>query len=92
MRIRFQLESGNSAEVLETDGGRLVLLSTMAAPPGSSLEGEWTEVEARVRIKVRGCQRDPSGGEVFRIEGRFVNLGKSLRAQLLAHDPSRGAG
>ena len=86
MTVTFKLAAGGAAEVVETDGDQVVLCSTLAAPPGSWLEGEWTEAGARVRIKVRGCRRDQSGSARFRIEGRFVNLAKTQRARLRASD------
>jgi hypothetical protein len=80
--VTFELAAGGTADVLETDGDRVVLSSTVAAPPGSSLEGEWRTVGARIRIKVRGCRREPSTSDRFRVEGRFVNLSKTQRARL----------
>ena len=89
MTVTLELVRGGTADVVETDGDRVVLSSTVAAPPGSSLEGEWTAAGTRVRIKVRGCRREQSTGERFRIEGRFVNLGRAQRARLLEPDRRR---
>ena len=83
MTVTFELAAGGRADVVETDGDRVVLSSTVAAAPGSSLEGEWRTVGARVRIKVRSCRREPSTSDRFRVEGRFVNLSKTQRARLL---------
>lgn len=73
------LSRGGTAEVLETDGDTVTVLSTLSSPPGSPLEGrldDWT-----LRIKVKSCKRE---GDGFRIEGRWVNLSRAQRDRLLA--------
>jgi len=87
MTVTLQLTSGGTADVVETDGDRVVLSSTVAAPPGSSLKGEWAAASTQIRIKVRGCRREQSGDGRFRIEGRFVNLGRAKRIRLLESNP-----
>ncbi len=81
----LDLARGGSAAVIETDGDRTTLLSTLSSPPGSTLELSLQGTS--YRVKVRGCrkQNDPDEtGRVFRIEGRWVNLSRSQRERLLA--------
>jgi hypothetical protein len=87
--VTFELAAGGAADIVETDGDRVVLSSTVAAPPGSSLKAEWKAAGAQVRIKVRGCRREQNAGDRYRVEGRFVNLEKTQRARLLESDPQR---
>jgi len=72
---------GGDAEIVALDGDRVTLASTMSSPPGSCVDGALVNDGTTIRIKVRGCKKD---GERFRIEGRILDLSKSLRQQLLA--------
>jgi hypothetical protein len=81
--VTLDLVKGGSAVVLETDGDRVTLLSSLSSPPGStlelSLEGE------SFRVKVRGCKKtEPvdDAGRSFRIEGRWVSLSRGARAKV----------
>ena len=88
MTLLLGLPDGHSAELLETDGQRVCLLSPHPSPTGSVVRAILSEGEPPVQIKVRGCHRIAEGtdtGPQFRIEGRFVNLSRKQRAQLLGH-------
>lgn len=80
--LTLDLLKGGSAVVLETDGDRVTLLSSLSSPPGStlelSLEGE------SYRVKVRGCKKGEAddAGRSFRIEGRWVSLSRGGRAKV----------
>jgi hypothetical protein len=76
--IRFECEGG-SAELVETDGDRVVVRAGRSSPPGSSFE--MTLDGVRYLIKVRHCRRD---GEAFLIDGRWVNLSRSMRERVLS--------
>ena len=72
---------GGEADIVALDGDRVTLASTMSSPPGSYVDGALVNDGTTIRIKVRGCKKD---GERFRIDGRILDLSKSLRQQLLA--------
>jgi hypothetical protein len=75
--VTFEIEGGR-AELVETDGERVVIDATRAAPPGSTLEASLDGV--RYSIKVRACKKQSAA---FRIEGRWVNLSRAQRDRLL---------
>jgi hypothetical protein len=79
----LSLPSGGTAVVLETDGERVTLLAPAASPPGSSLTASFEGTD--VTIKVRGSRRveADAAGRSFRVEGRFVSLGRAVRLALL---------
>jgi hypothetical protein len=78
----LDLVRGGSAAVVETDGDRVTLLSSLPSPPGSTLE--LTLEGSSYRVKVRGCRRvEPDDAErSFRIEGRWVSLTREGRARV----------
>jgi hypothetical protein len=81
--LELTLAGGGSARLAAFDGQHVVVLSTRAMPPGSTLQGTGGDGSSYM-IKVRGCARAAAAeGERFRIEGRFVNLSKEQRARLL---------
>lgn len=71
---------GGEADFVALDGDRATLASTASSPPGSYLDGTLNDGHS-IRIKVRGCKRE---GDRFRIDGRILDLSKSLRQQLTA--------
>jgi hypothetical protein len=75
--VRFELEGG-SAELVETDGDHVVVEATRSAPPGATLSATLDGVA--YSIKVRGAKRT---GDVFRIEGRWVNLSRAQRERVV---------
>jgi hypothetical protein len=95
--MRWLLEKGGEARVVETDGDFITLEATRAFPPGAPLvargEGEGELPGAQYRVKVRGSRRIAEG--VFRVEGRLVNLSREQRERLLgsvgppARDPQK---
>jgi hypothetical protein len=79
--IELELSDGGRARVVETDGERIVLSSSRAAPPGATFDAV---VEGLgYKIKVRSCRREPGDEQRFRIEGRLVNLARPARERLL---------
>ena len=72
-------------QIVEVDGDLVVFASSVASPPGSTLECSAREI--RVMIKVRSCKR-AAPGEGFRIEGRFVNLSRAERERLSLDRPA----
>jgi hypothetical protein len=79
--VRFVLARGGTAELVDTDGNLVTLLSNASAPPGTPLDAELDGT--RYRIKVRSCRKTDEHAELpFRIEGRFQNLTKAARERL----------
>jgi hypothetical protein len=70
------------ARLLETDGQRVAVESTLPFAAGATLVGIDPETQAEYRVKVRGGRRVADG--LFRIEGRFVSLTRDERERLLA--------
>ncbi len=75
------LEGGEQAELVESDGERVVLIATRAYPPGATLSGVAAGLEAPFLVKVRGSKRREDGR--FRVEGRHVNLSRAQRQRLI---------
>lgn len=75
---------GGEADLLEIEGERVKLRSTSAAAPGQPLDGALRGGSGKaLRVKVARCRRSEDG-ETFVIEGRLVDAGRELRAELLA--------
>lgn len=75
---------GGEADLLEIEGERVRLSSTSAAAPGQPLEGALRGGSGKaVRVKVARCRRSEDGA-TFVIEGRLVDAGRELRAELAA--------
>jgi hypothetical protein len=70
------------ARLVETDGQRAVLESTLPFAAGATLVGVDAATGTEYRVKVRGGKRIDDTW--FRIEGRFVSLTKAERELLLA--------
>jgi hypothetical protein len=84
MTLHLSWIDGGEAEVVETDGDRVLMRSTRSAPPGSPLRATVSiEGLIAVSVKVHGCKKAEGGA--FMIHGRWVNLTKEVRAQILKH-------
>lgn len=80
--------SQGAAEVLESNGERVVLRTSAPSPPGSVLRcrdrGPAGSAATHYTVKVRSCRRENGAGSgSFVVEGRFVNLSRAVREQLL---------
>jgi len=75
--------SPGHGQIVAVDGDHVVFRSSVASPPGSTLECSSRGV--RVLIKVRSCKRED---EAFRIEGRFVSLSRADRQRLSLDRPA----
>jgi hypothetical protein len=83
MSIVLRFLDGGEAVVVETDGERLVVMSTRAAAPGQPLSAQSDlQSSSRVRLKVQGCRREPDGR--FRIHGRWLDLTRATREEIVA--------
>jgi hypothetical protein len=82
MTLRLAWADGGEAEVVETDGERVVVRSTRAAAPGQPLVANVEmETSAQVRFKVQGCKRQDDGW--FRIAGRWLDLTRAMRQEIV---------
>ncbi len=76
---------GRTAWLAESDGERVVLWADGPAPPGMTLRGTFRDQAFECTIKVLRCRRENgSARPPFRVEGRFVNLSRGARQQVLA--------
>lgn len=81
-RLADRGQGEGQARLVETDGERAVVESTLPFAAGSTLIGTDPATGTEYRVKVRGGKR--IDGTWFRIEGRFVSLTKAEREGLLA--------
>jgi hypothetical protein len=86
-RLPDQGQGEGRARVVETDGQRAVVESTLPFAAGATLVGVDPATGSEYRIKVRGGRRIDDTW--FRIEGRFVSLTKPERERLLASLPQK---
>lgn len=99
-RPNAQLDTAKGrADVILTDGQNVTLHAAFPSPPGSPLSGVLNGTHA-TRVKVHGCRRivtaegevagaSPPQAAVFEITGRWVNLSREARLELLGQtDPS----
>jgi hypothetical protein len=75
-------QGAGQARLVETDGQRAVVESTLPFAAGATLVGVDAATGTEYRVKVRGGKRIDDTW--FRIEGRFVSLTKAEREVLLA--------
>jgi len=79
MKVLLSIASGGEAAIVENQGDYVVVRSSVASPPGSTLSLKHGELT--VLVKVRGCKR--LDGELpFRIEGRLVSFTRAARDAL----------
>jgi hypothetical protein len=81
-RLLDQGQGEGDARLLETDGHRAVVQSTLPFAAGATLLAIDPTSQTKYQIKVRGGRRIDE--RWFRIEGRFVTLTKAERERLLA--------
>lgn len=81
MSVEWSLEGGGDARLVRLDGERASVDSSRPHPIGSTLVGRQLPSGSRHEFKVRGCRRREDGR--FLVEGRFVNLSRRAREQLL---------
>ena len=77
MNVKLELSAGGAAAIIEIQGDHVVLLSSVASPPGSTLNLKHGEIP--VLVKVRGCKRLDTSELPFRIEGRLVSFTRAAR-------------
>ena len=75
--IRFDKGDGDGT-VEQLEGDRVLIDASRASAPGSRL-AVTLQPDGHLLVKVRRCVRN---GDRFTIEGRFVNLTRSMRNEL----------
>lgn len=80
MNVKLAISAGGEAAIIENQGDHVVLLSSVASPPGSTLSLK--HGETAVLVKVRGCKRLEASELPFRIEGRLVSFTRAARELL----------
>jgi hypothetical protein len=81
-RLPDQGQGEGQARLVETDGQRAIVESTLPFAAGATLIALEPSTSTEYRVKVRGGRRIDETW--FRIEGRFVSLTKTERERLLA--------
>lgn len=82
MNVPLTIVAGGTAAIVENQGDHVIVRSSVASPPGSTLSMKHGEIP--VQVKVRGCKRlkpdEPAENELpFRIEGRLVSFTRAAR-------------
>ena len=80
MNVPLSLVDGGEAAIVENQGDHVVVRSSIASPPGSTLSMKHGELS--VLVKVRGCKRLAESQLPFRIEGRLISLTRVARETL----------
>lgn len=86
MNVPLSIVNGGQAAIVENQGDHVVVRSSVASPPGSTLSMKHGELS--VQVKVRGCKRLPEEQLPFRIEGRLVSFTRAAREALFGSDLS----
>jgi len=86
MNVPLSIVNGGEAAIVENQGDHVVVRSSVASPPGSTLSMKHGELS--VQVKVRGCKRTTEDRLPFRIEGRLVSFTRAAREALFGSDSS----
>lgn len=86
MNVPLTIVSGGEAAIVGNQGDHVVVRSSIASPPGSTLTMKHGELP--VLVKVRGCKRLAESQLPFRIEGRLVSFTRGARDALFGQAPS----
>ena len=77
-------DGGGTGAVFALEGEVIRVRSSRAFAPGSRPSGTTARGE-EVRMKTHRCKREDTGdGLTFTLEGRTLDMGRDLRAKLLA--------
>ena len=86
MNVPLSIVNGGEAAIVENQGDHVVVRSSVASPPGSTLSLKHGELA--LQVKVRGCKRLTESQLPFRIEGRLVSLTRAARDALFGKPAS----
>lgn len=85
MNVPLIIVGGGQAAIVENQGDHVVVRSSVASPPGSTLSMSFGELP--VNVKVRGCKRLAEAELPFRIEGRLVSFTRAARDAMFGQTP-----
>ncbi len=80
MNVALSITGGGEAAIVENQADHVVVRSSLASPPGSTLSMKHGEFS--VLVKVRGCKKLAEDPLPFRIEGRLVSFTRAAREAL----------
>ena len=83
MNVPLSIVNGGEAAIVENQGDYVVVRSSVASPPGSTLSMKHGELS--VLVKVRGCKRLTESQMPFRIDGRLGSFTRAARDALFGH-------
>jgi hypothetical protein len=83
MSVSITFENKGRAKLIETDAQLATLECDFSSPPGSPLTGHIVGSNQRVQLKVHHCRRVSVDVQQFLIRGRWVNLSRLARDELL---------
>ncbi|MEI9941242.1 MAG: hypothetical protein WDO69_28825 [Pseudomonadota bacterium] len=86
MNVPLAVVPSGEAAIVENQGDYVVVRSSVASPPGSTLNMRHGELP--VLVKVRGCKRLAESQLPFRIEGRLVSFTRLAREALFGQPHS----
>jgi hypothetical protein len=84
VNVPLTVAAGGNAAIVEHQGDHVVLRSSVASPPGSTLNLQHGEIP--VHVKVRGCKRLDESELPFRIEGRLLSFTRAARDVVFGHE------
>ena len=90
MSVSIVFEKKGNATLVETDGERATLQCEFSSPPGSPLIGHIVASRQRVQLKVHQCRCTAPEARLFLIRGRWVNLSRLAREELIGHPAATG--
>lgn len=83
MSVKLAWQRGGEAWIEQTDGAHAVVRSSKAFAPGTPLRGAvQMKSSTFLRLKVQSCRRGDD--DQFVISGRWLDLSRSMREELLA--------
>lgn len=80
MNVPLDIASGGQAAIVDVQGDHVLVRSSVASPPGSTLNLRRGEIP--VLVKVRGCKRLDDSELPFEISGRLVSFTRAAREAL----------
>ena len=83
MSLVVRFENKGLSKLIDTDGEHATLDCDFASPPGSPLLGNILGSNQPLQLKVRDCRRSLTNPMQYQLRGRWVNLSRAGREELL---------
>ncbi len=83
MSLFIRFENKGLARLIDTDGQQATLACDFSSPPGSPMSGIIVGSDQHIRIKVRDCRRSLTAPAQYQLRGRWVNLSRAAKAELI---------